>query len=331
MSEESLPYTITKLRGELAIAWREQREDGTWHRPRYSLGTSDRVEAGLLAERFWQRRSNKSFSTIGEIVPAWLNTHQHLAAHQRNMDAWKAAKDFWSGVRPEHVTRELCADYVKLRDRAARTMRYEMEIIVRALYWLKEEKHIKDVPKFYLPGIPDRVVRHLTKEQFRIFMDATIMPHVRLFCMVAIATGGRKKAILELQWDQVDLDRRIITLNRPGRVQTNKKRATVPINDQLHEALVEAKKSRISEFVIEYAGDDIDDIKTGLKLTGERAGIKATAHMFRHSAAVWMAEAGERMEVIAQYLGHEDVKTTIKIYARFSPNFLQGAAQALVW
>ena len=42
-----------------------------------------------------------------------------------------------------------------------------------------------------------------------------------------------------------------------------------------------------------------------------------------------MAEAGLSMEVIAQYLGHEDVNVTRKVYARFSPTYLKQAASVL--
>ncbi len=35
------------------------------------------------------------------------------------------------------------------------------------------------------------------------------------------------------------------------------------------------------------------------------------------------------MPVIAQYLGHRDSRTTERVYARFSPDFLQSAAKAL--
>ena len=45
--------------------------------------------------------------------------------------------------------------------------------------------------------------------------------------------------------------------------------------------------------------------------------------------AVHLAEAGNSMEVIAQYLGHEDVNVTRKKYARFSPTYLREAAAAL--
>jgi hypothetical protein len=42
-----------------------------------------------------------------------------------------------------------------------------------------------------------------------------------------------------------------------------------------------------------------------------------------------MAEAGLSMEVIAQYLGHEDINVTRKKYARYSPTYLREAAAAL--
>jgi hypothetical protein len=42
-----------------------------------------------------------------------------------------------------------------------------------------------------------------------------------------------------------------------------------------------------------------------------------------------MAEAGIPMEEIAQYLGHGDVEVTRRVYARFSLDYLRGAATAL--
>ena len=44
-----------------------------------------------------------------------------------------------------------------------------------------------------------------------------------------------------------------------------------------------------------------------------------------------MAEAWTPMAEIAQYLGHSKETVTFKIYARFSPDYLRGAASALEW
>jgi integrase len=42
-----------------------------------------------------------------------------------------------------------------------------------------------------------------------------------------------------------------------------------------------------------------------------------------------MAEAGVSMPEIAHYLGHSNSRTTERVYARYSPDYLQGAARAL--
>ncbi|WP_407696212.1 tyrosine-type recombinase/integrase [Sphingobium sufflavum] len=55
------------------------------------------------------------------------------------------------------------------------------------------------------------------------------------------------------------------------------------------------------------------------------------AHLLRHTAAIWMAEARTPMSEIASFLGHRDTTITARVYARYSPDYLAGAAQALTW
>lgn len=66
-----------------------------------------------------------------------------------------------------------------------------------------------------------------------------------------------------------------------------------------------------------------------MEYVSNRSKIKVTAHMFRHSAAVWMAEGGVPMSEIAQYLGHSNTSITERIYARYSPDYLRNAARHL--
>jgi len=42
-----------------------------------------------------------------------------------------------------------------------------------------------------------------------------------------------------------------------------------------------------------------------------------------------MGEAGVSMSEISQYLGHTNTATTQRVYARYSPDYLRGAAAAL--
>ena len=162
--------------------------------------------------------------------------------------------------------------------------------------------------------------------------DLTVceQPHVKLFVILAIATGARMGAILDLKWNWVDFDRREIRLDDPDRIRTNKRRALVPINDMAFRGLSEAREGATSPFVVEWGGHKVGSVKKALRGAGQRSGLPwVTAHVFRHSSASWMAEDGIPMAEIAQFLGHSESRLTERIYARFSPNHLRKAAAAL--
>ena len=107
----------------------------------------------------------------------------------------------------------------------------------------------------------------------------------------------------------------------------------MPMTAMARRMLMEAHAGRTSAFVIEYGGKQVAKLRKAFERAAESAGLPwVTPHVLRHTAAVWMAEAGTPMAEIAQYLGHSDERTTFRIYARFSPTYLRKAAAALeVW
>lgn len=330
------PWSIGKLT--------RRRDDGTTYwswciryadaggSHRVSLGTTSRTAAEAKAREFWQRLTLAHADTIGEIMTAYLDSHPADEARKRH--GWKASQPFWGRLRLDQVdvvTSKI--EYPAWRNRAANTVRNELGAINSALKWAKRSGLLPgDPPAIILPPMPESEVEHLTKAQFRKFLAGCHAPHVRLFAQLAVTTGARCTALLELPWVRVDLDRRIINLNPAGRTQKdNKRRATVPINDRLLPVLVEAREFALTPFVIEQGGDRIRSIKKGIAAAAQRSGVHCTPHMFRHSAAVWMAEARTPMEEIAQFLGHKNTMITTRVYARFHPDYLRRAAKALTW
>jgi integrase len=85
----------------------------------------------------------------------------------------------------------------------------------------------------------------------------------------------------------------------------------------------------MTDYVIEYAQGPLKSVKKAIGSAARRSGIPISAHVLRHSAAVWAAEAGRPMAEIAQFLGHTSTKMTERVYARFSPDYLRGVADAL--
>ena len=108
-------------------------------------------------------------------------------------------------------------------------------------------------PFVKLPPVPPS--RDLWLEDFeaKLLVESCVEAHLELFIELGLHTGGRKQAILDLRWTpQIDLARQRISLNPPGRKQTSKKRAIVPMSDRIYRILREARERTRGPYVIEY-------------------------------------------------------------------------------
>jgi integrase len=93
----------------------------------------------------------------------------------------------------------------------------------------------------------------------------------------------------------------------------------------LEEAL---QQERLTDHVIEYGGKPVASVKKAIAAAAKRdPGASARPHVFRHTAAVWMAQADVPMQKIAQFLGHTRQAVTETVYARYSPRFMADAAR----
>ncbi|MFK4794789.1 tyrosine-type recombinase/integrase [Sphingobium sp. ZW T5_29] len=330
----SRPFKLGRLTRKRADGSSQWSYCVTWWEPqgrrRYSLDTQDQPTAEAKARQVYADRDKDKAAadTVGVCVGLYLDSLGGQGDEKRKREAWKAAQGFWAAIPVAVVDEGLSASYQQWRAKSINTMRNELSLIRTALHWMCGKDN---APKVIVPGIPPSDVGHLTKAEFRDFLAGCASPHVKLFSILGVTTGARKSALLEAKWDQVDFDRCQLNLNAAGRVQSHKKRALVALNDRAMEALREAKAGATTEYVVEFRGDRLRDIKKGIAAAADRTGIKVHPHMFRHSAAVWMAEARVPMAEIASFLGHSNVHTTTSIYARYHPDHLRQAAGALTW
>lgn len=312
---------LVKYRGKWCV-YRGRRES------RHSLHTADKDLAEARFEEY-KRQAHAAKETVGEIVEAYLDAKKDKASIAGMRDAWKAAKSFWQNKRAEGLGEDVSREYSDLRLNhggvSTGTVRKELGVIGQALRWFNP----KTAPPVYRPPAPPPKERHLSKPEYiRLLEACASAPHLKLFVQIALGTGARKGAILDLTWDRVDLERAIITLSKGP--ETNKRRATVPVNETLLRALKQAKEAARTAYVVEFRGKPVKEVIIAFRRACQRAGLyDVTPHTLRHTAAVWLAEAGIPMPEIAQFLGHSDMKTTYRIYARYSPNHLRAASKAL--
>lgn len=317
-------YRVKLFRGKFYAVW----TDDEGRTQRASLRTTDREEAERRIVDFRREMAAPPGSTVGDYVQAYLDYKKdRIRDHVRLVGAWGNAKDTFGALRPDQITPELCAEYAAHRRAMGRsdgTILKEINVIRQGLNWNKVA-----TARFEAPSAPPPRDRYLTKEEARRLLDGCVQPHVRLFVRLALQTAGRRAAVLGLTWDRVDFEHERINLTVVG--ETNRKRrATVPMSDQLKAELQAAKEAAQTPYVIEYAGERVMNIKKGFAAAAMRAGLEdLTPHDLRHTAAVWMAEDGVPFEEIAQYLGHSSSKVTFAVYARFSPTHLRRASKSL--
>lgn len=316
-------YSVQRLRGGFAVVY---AADGK--RVRRQLTATDRASAEAEARALWLGADRGAW-TVGRIMTSYLASIAHKASHQRRQDAWKAMQLFWDNVDPALIDERMCQDYRRRRKVADATARYELLQLSTALGWAATNGPKIERKAIWLPAKPERKIRHLTRDEFKQFFAEVKAPHARLYVMLGLYTMARPSAILDLTWDRVDFMRRRIDLQPEGRARTVKRRGVVPIADDLLPHLQEAFGARTTEWVIERGGKPVKTLKKAFQAASARSGIEATPYTLRHTGAVWAAEAGVPMSELAQFMGHDDSATTERYYARYSPGYLAGVANAI--
>lgn len=326
MSAANDSFTVQRFRDGFALIWWEQC-DGKRTRRRRQLASPDRASAEAEARKVWEGGDNSPW-TVGRIMTSYLASISHKPSHSRRQDAWKALHGFWERIDPAMIDERMAKSYRATRRAGDATARYELMQVSTALGWAAKEGKIPARKAIWLPPTPERKTRHLTNAEFNRLFDCVIADHAKVYVMLGLYTMARPGAILELEWDRVDFMRRQIDFTPPGHLRTAKRRTVVPIADPLLPWLQKAHAARTSQWVIERGGKQVACIKKAFQAASERSGVHATPYTLRHTGAVWAAEAGVPMAELAQFLGHDDDRTTQKHYARFSPDYLLKVANS---
>lgn len=172
--------------------------------------------------------------------------------------------------------------------------------------------------------------RLLSLKEAAALFNADPPEHTFIFLMLAFNTLSRPEALLEAQPFQVDLEHRLLHLNPAGRVQTKKRRPTVPITDVLLPWLQGVMTQR---YLIQWHEEQtapIASIKTTWRRLRKAAGLplEVVPYTIRHTMATELRRRGVPQWDVSGMLGHGTAGTTER-YAKFSPDYLSTAAAAI--
>ena len=208
---------------------------------------------------------------------------------------------------------------------------------------LKPFKLVKRLLKSGKSNARDRI---LSPEEYVAMMEH-LPRHIKPIFAMGYHTGMRRKEILTLTWNQVNLIKRIITLEAD---QTkDKEKRYIPINDDLLDILNDIPRGIHDDHLFLYRGAPIRDIRRGLQDACKKAGIPYgrkvpggfTFHDLRHTFNTNMRKAGVPESVIMEITGHasrtmfdryntvdqEDMKVAVEKMQSFLSDVTQNVTQ----
>lgn len=304
---------------------------------RRSARTSDRRQAqefhDKLKAQLWDLAylKKKPRRTWDEAALRWLQEKKHKKSYRDDVSRIRWFTANLRGRMLDQISRDGIDQLIsrRLARRSDRTKDLYVSLI-RAIFRkaMREWEWIETMPAFKTYGRAGEVrVRYLTHEQAEALL-ANLPEHQREVVLFALSTGLRQRNVLQLTWGQVDLDRRIATIEAGDTKNGNA--LGVPLNEAAVEVL-ERQKGKHRARVFTYQGKPLNSANTRTwRKALKTAGIKDFRwHDLRHTWATWLRQADVPTWVL-QELGGWKSETMVRRYAHLSVKHLQPYADQLI-
>lgn len=288
----------------------------------WTLGETKAHDKGLFLD--WCREGNRSPNTVIAYRTVWKRLRGYYPEIQRLGDITpelikgfiaKCKKDPKRGTKPlsqSGVTQYLIV-LQGIFSSAIKEGWFQGTNPVNVSWQQKRDK----VAKFLSKDEVERLLAHAKATDTATY----------LFIAVAVHTGMRKDEVANLRWEDIDFERKIITLqakkadDKKGIQEfqlKSRKARTVPLKEALTEILAPFRKPE--GYIIESkSGKEIKRSRWSLPshfgTVQELAGVTCNPHMLRHTFASWAATQGVSIYKISEWLGHSTVQLTQDTYA----------------
>jgi integrase len=178
------------------------------------------------------------------------------------------------------------------------------------------------------PNAEYRTREHLTEAEVERLIEATTSHRDATMVLIAYRHGLRASELVDLRWDQVDFQMGILHVRR-AKAGTP---ATHPLTGRELRALRRLQREAPQAthlFMSERkAPISVDGFQKMIERLSDRAklGFPVHAHMLRHACGFKLANDGVDTRSIQAYLGHADIRHTVR-YTELSPVRFKGLWQ----
>ncbi len=201
-----------------------------------------------------------------------------------------------------------------------------------ALRWELIERNPFSRLKF--ASVAEATPSFFSREAFQKLISFIKEGWLREVVVFAVLTGLRRGEITNLRWQDVDLSRKLLTIQSSPTFKTKSgKRRTIPLNETAFYILSARQGKDTSEYVFSLNGGKISEgwlthafkkAVYDVRLPDDRLHF----HSLRHTFASWLVQDGVSIYAVKELLGHSDVKTT-QVYSHLQPEQLHSTVNRI--
>lgn len=307
--------------------------------------------------------------TFDEACVRWLNEKQH----KKSLDDDKSRIGFWrmhfKGVDLSSITEDKVLSAMSSMVNRRHRMNWEAKrdsllrrgksvpefkdkpasmatkathlAFIRALLRraANEWRWIAKAPNIKCPVPKNKRIRWLTKEEAANLIRE-LPDHMKPVVIFALATGLRRSNIIDLEWSQIDMQRKVAWIH-PEEAKAGRA-IGVALNDSACRVL-RGQLGKHNQWVFVHTESSVrpdgtrtkavrkmrTDANTAWRAALKRAGIENFRfHDLRHTWASWLVQSGVPLSALQEMGGWESIEM-VQRYAHLAPNHLTQHAKQI--
>ena len=250
------------------------------------------------------------------------NSKSHYMSYKYMAKRWIK---HWGDLMVDEITSRMIEDHLKERKEvSAYTANQDLRYLRATFNYGAKKKLSTGNPTTGIEFFPvNRRKKYVPHKNDVLKVIAAGNPEAQQYLWVIVLTAGRVSEINQLTWDDIDFERRIVTLWTRKRSGGNREPREVPMIDKLHVILSQRFESRDAEMPWvfwhtywnrkhkKWMRGPYKDRKRLMTTLCKAAKVRYFRfHALRHLTASILDDLGVQIGAIQRILGHQNRRTT---------------------